>query len=155
MPQCNYFGCKSDSLPELTLCQPHTDRRREYERLYRERHKQRIYENKRQYRDEHAVLIRTQKARRRHEVKLQVINAYGGACVCCNETYLPFLQLDHINGDGKNHRQQAGTGQGILYDLIKRGYPPIVQVLCANCHLAKTLGFPCLPHLSDDDTLQE
>jgi hypothetical protein len=75
--------------------------------------------------------------------RVKAITAYGGECVCCGETRLMFLQLDHIHNDGKAHREQVSD---TTRDLEKRGWPEdVVQVLCANCHAAKThLGrCPC------------
>jgi hypothetical protein len=81
-----------------------------------------------------------------HKQYTQVILAYGGKCVCCGETELDFLQLDHINGYGGKHRARVGGGTGgLLRDLIKQNFPPIMQVLCANCHIAKTRKIVC-PH---------
>lgn len=77
--------------------------------------------------------------------KIDVLNAYGGPrCVCCGETEIAFLQLDHINNDGAAHRRMVGKAK--MYQWIKRhGYPPGFQVLCANCNFAKGMLGYC-PH---------
>lgn len=66
------------------------------------------------------------------------INAYGGSCVCCGEDRMYFLQLDHINGGGRRHAKECGGVRQMHRVLRDQGYPPILQVLCANCHMAKT-----------------
>lgn len=68
-------------------------------------------------------------------------------CRCCNETTLEFLALDHIDGGGNAHRKSIRpTGQASMYEWAKRnGYPPIFQVLCHNCNLAKGFYGRC-PH---------
>lgn len=80
------------------------------------------------------------------KLKIEVINAYGGKCACCHETTFEFLTLDHINNDGADHRRKVGGyTRKVWSDLKKNGFPPIMQVLCANCHLAKTISGEC-PH---------
>jgi len=72
-----------------------------------------------------------------------VINAYGGKCNCCNNTNPRILQLDHINNDGKFHRKQINT---TMYKwAIKNKFPLNLQLLCANCHMIKTIYGKCLP----------
>lgn len=89
---------------------------------FSESRKQRALENRRRYRRE-------------------LLAAYGGKCACCDEDWEPYLELDHVNGDGALHRQ---TVPHVWSDLRKRGYPKDgYQLLCANCHAAKTKNKPC------------
>lgn len=89
----------------------------------------------------------------KRDLRQRVITAYGGKCVCCGEARYVFLELDHVNGDGADHRRQLKgispektTGMSKIYiDLIRKGFPSGCQVLCANCHRAKTVGVVC-PH---------
>jgi hypothetical protein len=78
------------------------------------------------------------------ERRLKVMEAYGQVCVCCGETELEFLTVDHINGGGTQHRKKV---RGRLYDwLIKNNYPKDeYQILCMNCNLAKGVFGKC-PH---------
>ena len=72
------------------------------------------------------------------KMKDLAFRAYGDACICCGESERAFLTFDHVNGGGHKHRQQIGTA---IYSWMKKtGYPPTIQILCANCHLAKTYG---------------
>lgn len=81
----------------------------------------------------------------------KTIKAYGGRCTCCGESYLPYLELDHINGGGMEHRKILGlTGHSYYYWFERNNYPPIVQVLCSNCHSAKTRGYQCREHTKED-----
>jgi|SRR5665213_171325 len=73
-------------------------------------------------------------------------------CACCGEVEILFLQIDHINDDGANHRRQMVKEQGYIsggnnlpYWLKKNNYPPGFQVLCANCNWGKRLAGKC-PH---------
>jgi hypothetical protein len=88
---------------------------------------------------------------RRQETKLEAFNAYGGpTCVCCGESRMEFLSLDHVNDDGAAHRRSISVGQdGRGVQLAKwckqNGYPPGFQVLCFNCNFAKGHFDEC-PH---------
>jgi hypothetical protein len=72
---------------------------------------------------------------------------YGdGSCAECG--YRPDdvteLELDHVNGDGAEHRRQLGLGRSagrqFVIRLRARGWPndPPLQTLCHDCHVAKT-----------------
>lgn len=88
---------------------------------------------------EKARLANNKSARIRHErVKKYVFAQYGGVCVCCKESDLHFLTLDHIDGTvPENHRQPDGrrlSGTAFLYRLIKEEFPDTIRVLCWNCN---------------------
>lgn len=68
-------------------------------------------------------------------------------CTCCGESEVRFLTIDHINGNGSEHRKSSKCGTGsVFYDwLIKEGMPEGYQVLCYNCNLARARHGIC-PH---------
>lgn len=70
--------------------------------------------------------------------KIAVFNAYGGSiCVCCQETRIEFLTIDHIHGGGTRHRTEVNaTGSSFYTWLKKNRYPPGFRVLCANCNFS-------------------
>ena len=75
------------------------------------------------------------------------LNHYGGKCNCCGESNPIFLQLDHISGGGARHKQSR---LGPLDQwLVTHNFPSEqkIQVLCANCHQAKTILGVCPFHL--------
>src|SRR4051812_571025 len=84
----------------------------------------------------------------RADMKQQAVDAYGGKCACCGDARIYYLQIDHINGGGNAHRRELGmtsnslsgtySGYQFYMRMKKLGWPPILQVLCANCHNAKT-----------------
>jgi hypothetical protein len=71
-----------------------------------------------------------------------VIEAYGGHCACCGESTIEFLELDHVNNDGKADRAKHSDTYKRAKDL---NYPPCYQVLCSNCNQAKARYGVC-PH---------
>lgn len=77
--------------------------------------------------------------------KHKAIEAYGGKCNCCGETHPWFLTFHHVNHDGKKHRQ-AIPGKGtmaLVRWLRNNNYPSMIELLCANCHLAVTSKTSC------------
>ena len=74
--------------------------------------------------------------RKRNKIlRIEFINAYGGKCDCCGESYYEFLTLDHIYGGGGKHRKK------IKYNLLKvlkrEGWPKDkYRLLCWNCNSA-------------------
>lgn len=72
------------------------------------------------------------------------IQALGGTCSRCGETDLVVLQIDHVNGGGKNDRRRNGS-TAILRTIAQGERHDEFQVLCANDHLRKTareMGWP-------------
>lgn len=84
---------------------------------------------------------------RNFKLRMDAIDAYGGPkCVCCNETMLEFLCIDHVKGGGSKHRKQiGGSGTTIFQWLKSNNYPPEFRVLCMNCNHALGLYGYC-PH---------
>lgn len=88
------------------------------------------------------------------QLRDEVIRAYGGyVCACCEETEPLFLEIDHINNDGAEHRRAMGykgNGKGAssctLTWLKANGFPGGFQILCANCNKGKARNGGICPH---------
>lgn len=84
---------------------------------------------------------------RRDALREKVFGHYGRACSCCGAT--EDLTLDHINGDGAQHRQElfgsslAPAGSRFYRWLVKQGLPPGYQTLCRRCNISKQRGARC------------
>ena len=75
-----------------------------------------------------------------------ILDAYGRVCVCCGETCVEFLTLDHINGGGKEHLREVGNGYQVLVSVVSENFPKDkYQILCWNCNAVKRYGAVC-PH---------
>lgn len=85
--------------------------------------------------------------RRRMARKVKIIKAYGGCCICCRETDIRFLTIDHKNNDGSRHRKEINrsSGDNFYKWMVKNNYPEYLQVLCYNCNMAKYIYGQC-PH---------
>jgi len=85
-------------------------------------------------------------------LKTEVLTYYGNGkleCVCCGESHIVFLTLDHINGRedgdrGWNKNKKAGR---VLWSFVKReGYPKGYQTLCWNCNSGRQVNKGICPH---------
>lgn len=106
----------------------------------KQRNKQR-YQNRKE-------IIREQQRIYDLNVKIKIIEAYGGKCICCNEDAIEFLTIDHINNDGAEDRKKNGnkSGGNLYRWLIKNNFPKEnYQILCYNCNCAKGFFGYC-PH---------
>jgi hypothetical protein len=71
-------------------------------------------------------------------LKYKIIMHYSPNMTCqwlgCNCTDLRTLSVDHINGDGANHRREMNLHGGIIFYryLVKAGFPEGYQILCMN-----------------------
>lgn len=75
----------------------------------------------------------------RRKLRVEVFEAYGGAvCCCCGEEGYEFLTIDHVEGNGADHRRVIGNKE-IYHWLKKNNYPEGFRVLCMNCNFA--LGY--------------
>jgi len=86
---------------------------------------------------------KSKKAIQLRRKRLKCIEKYGGKCACCGENNWAFLEFDHINNDGKQHRKEIG--RNMIKWLIDNNFPDNIQLLCSNCNKAKGLYGAC-PH---------
>lgn len=78
---------------------------------------------------------------REHQVRAKVLEYYGTACACC--CGIDHLEIDHINGGGKEHREEVGRSTTFYLWLIKEGFPDGFQTLCRSCNRSKADGPGC------------
>jgi hypothetical protein len=76
----------------------------------------------------------------RLRLKLEVISHYSNGqnkCSFCGEKRIECLQIDHVNGQGNQHRTRVIQGRNFYTWLKQNNYPEGFQVLCANCNWYK------------------
>lgn len=95
-------------------------------------------------------------ARNRNAVRRKkIIDAYGGKCECCGETTLEFLEIDHINRDGGEHRRRIGHSN-IYFELLREGFPKDkYRLLCCNCNRAMGARGYCPHQIKDESDKQK
>jgi len=90
--------------------------------------------------------IRSMRSQRVIEKRQKAITQYGGKCTCCGEDNWAFLEFDHVDNDGKEHRKYLKSIKvSILEWIVQNNYPDSIQLLCSNCNKAKGLYGHC-PH---------
>lgn len=80
---------------------------------------------------------------------IRALSHYAGdppRCANCGESNYYFLTLDHVRGEGAEHRRKVGSLK-LAHWLEKNGYPDGFQVLYWNCNWKKGA------RLSDDGSL--
>ena len=86
----------------------------------------------------------------RQKIRQQVLTAYGNKCNCCSSTQA--LQVDHVNGNGRQHRKELGGSSTQVYrHITKTNFPPEFQLLCKVCNYAKDTHTSCPIILSEAD----
>lgn len=83
--------------------------------------------------------------------KIEFVTAYGGACVCCGESEIHFLTVEHLTPEARSRHKTGGknlSGLPLLRRIKNEGYPDDITVLCANCNYAKGHYGSC-PHEND------
>lgn len=87
-----------------------------------------------------------QKRIEQQRLRLEVIARLGGKCECCSEREPAFLQVDHLRGDGADHRRRMnGNYRRIYRDILASNVAGLYRLLCANCHFAISYRDGC-PH---------
>lgn len=75
-----------------------------------------------------------------------VFSHYGWTCACCGSAERP--SIDHVNGDGKEHRAAIASGSINLYRwLVRNNFPSGFQTLCMPCNSSKGRSSHCRLHL--------
>jgi hypothetical protein len=89
--------------------------------------------------------------RTRARMRNKILTAYGSKCACCGESEEKFLAIDHVKGEGNQHRRAIGGNKkastAIYRWIIKNNFPDIFQLLCHNCNMAKGVYGVC-PHVA-------
>lgn len=86
---------------------------------------------------------RSYKKEHRARLVAEVLRHYGAYCVCCGETDVACLSIDHVDGGGSKHRKKDRSATDIYWWLRRNGYPPGFQTMCHNCNRSKGVGKFC------------
>jgi hypothetical protein len=115
---------------------------------YREANREQLLPRKRAYYEAHRERLLEEKRQVYAERRDQVLDHYGTACACCGAT--ENLSIDHIFGDGAEHRQElfadpavSGGARFFLW-LIQNDFPDDrFQTLCMPCNQSNGNGKHC------------
>lgn len=99
------------------------------------------------YRDMNRAALRANRVAKYVELRSLILAAYGAVCNCpgCHVHHVELLTVDHVNGDGAQHRQRLKSRStlNIYRDIIRSGFPDSYQVLCGSCNFAKSNRAAC------------
>jgi hypothetical protein len=76
-------------------------------------------------------------------VRRKVIGYYSKgtfACMCCGESEVDFLAIDHVTGNANRASKEQGlprAGTSFYRWLFTNDFPDGYETLCANCNLSK------------------
>lgn len=125
-----------------------------YMNEYLIKNKERIRIRSAKYRMENRDRIIKRRKEIFKERRMAVLLHYGGnppRCACCGETEIKFLTIDHIAGNGVEHRKQI-KDTSVARWIISNGFPDGFQILCYNCNCSKGFYGQC-PHQDNKPTL--
>lgn len=59
-------------------------------------------------------------------------------CICCGNSDVEVLSIDHIDGGGRKHMKELGVSSGNQFYswLIKNHFPEGYRILCLNCNFS-------------------
>lgn len=124
--------------------------KKEYMKEYNKNNRYKLNEWKKEWRKKNPEKVKEMAARSRvnnsenirewhkkdaQNAKTDCMNAYGGKCVCCGESELTFLTIDHINGTSLKKNQSYRLGTSLYKWLRRNNYPrDNFRILCCNCN---------------------
>jgi hypothetical protein len=125
----------------------HPERHKEYAKRNKERNGEAILASSRRWYHANKERLNAEDKEQRKARRAEMITAYGGKCDCCGLADDPaFLTLEHIHRDGKAHRAQFKSPEGVYNDLQRRGWPKEgLTLLCWCCQMARAFHGSC-PH---------
>lgn len=137
--------CGASPATEGLACSVCREKRRASNRGWKGRHRECVNEKHREYRRKNKKAISARQKESAFRLRKKVIDFCGGKCECCGEATIEFLQLDHVEKNGKIHREKVGQGRPMLRHILSGKCEYKIRVLCANCHNAITCYGVC-PH---------
>ena len=119
--------------------QKHRARRIAECKQYRKDHREAYLAKSKEYYQKNRERILEQTRKSARKLRMEVLCHYGGnppACACCGDSHIEFLSIDHINGNGTQHRKKIGIAGGSSFYcwLRKNNYPEGFRMLCCNCN---------------------
>lgn len=121
----------------------HPERHRAIVHKYNAAHPDRVKASRKRYYQSRKEVQREEQRKRNIDIKTEILTHYGHgvlACVRCGFSDIRALSIDHIDGNGSQHRKGLGLktgGQPFYLWLKKDNYPPEFQTLCMNCQFIR------------------
>jgi hypothetical protein len=116
----------------------HREYLNKWHREWRKKNHERLRQIEKRRYEKHKIKRCMQQRKRHAERRLKILEHYGRRCICCGETQIEFLSIDHVNGGGYKERKDRGIF-GLYQYIIKNNYPDRFRILCHNCN--QSMGF--------------
>lgn len=116
----------------------------EYHKYYNQTHKEQIKAYRTKAKANDPERFRGYARDHAHRLRLQVVEGYGGMCVCCGISDYEFLALNHVLGNGAEDRKTR-SAYTLFRQCIANNFPPEYDLLCHNCNMAYGIWGYC-PH---------
>lgn len=118
----------------------HKEERKEYYNKYCNANRERERERGKHYRDTHRENTKNRIKRYTINLKSEILSHYGNGKIACTkcgyDKDISALTIDHVNGNGRNHRKSLDTTK--FYSWLKNNnYPEGFTTLCQNCQWIK------------------
>ncbi len=122
------------------------ERSRRWYEENRDRTRGRMREARHRWRAANPDRDREHDRRKRLRLRTAVFDHYGWACACCGAA--GDLTIDHVNGDGREHRielfgDRDAASSSMYRWLVRNGFPGGFQTLCHACNMSKGRGERC------------
>jgi len=112
------------------------EKRREYERQYYEKNKEKIRAKKAEQMRVRRLNFKDDFRKKglgyRQATRQRLFSMYGNKCAICGFSDTRALTLDHIHGDGNEERRQVGE-TGVYRLALQEHAPSRYRILCMNC----------------------
>lgn len=121
----------------------------EYNRLYREKHKEQFKEYMRVYHKTNRIKIYARRAINRSRNQAYINNLKSAPCMDCGRCFNPWvMDFDHRNPAEKEFSIAHAVEGGYTLERIKREVAKC-DLVCANCHRERTykIGYGFLRRL--------
>jgi len=127
-------------MSEKEYAQRYYQEHKEEQKAYREAHKEERSIYMKGWYSKNKIEQQNRARLYREKLRIEIIQHYGGKCICCGEIEITFLTIDHINGSGRQHRKSLGGANRFYLWLKRNNFPEGFQVLCMNCNWSKRMN---------------
>ncbi len=101
-------------------------------------------ERSQKWNEEHYERFRNSQDVKKKQQRTEALSFYSNSnipqCVCCGETNINVLALDHINNDAKQDNTNRGGQAGVFRRALKLKDKTLYQTLCYNCNWKKHIA---------------
>ena len=111
----------------------------ERQKRWRQKHPEAVRVQKQRYYERHSERLKAKRnpinLARKRNLRKDILASMGNKCVSCGFTDWRVLQIDHVNGNGREDRTQFKSYEQFYKAIVTS--PHRYQLLCSNCNWIK------------------